>query len=715
MSSLESKLDAVTIYRAGAMCRRLATLPASAERQFRLGGLPLSLEPASLRARISAGGGRVVDVRPQFDVVLAEEVDVPSEQLALEAAQSALEALQQQQARLEGELDELQSLAPKFHEPKRGDPPRQAPVEALLALGDFTDGQLAPRLARRRALARELRDAQAEVTLRQQRLQEASSARRTERARLSRVAVVTLAEAPSTALQLELEYTVPGARWAPSYTLALERGLGGGTLHMRASVAQNTGEDWSGVALSLSTALPTRAVDVPELRSLRLGRRQEAPARSGWRAPPPGLDALFEGYDAAMTRLATPPTPPRVLAERVPEERVVAQRPVPPPPAARPAAAPSVSMAVRRASMAPEPMKKARGGAPVGGGGPPLERMREREETPPELELAAVERDEAWDGEGGTGSALKAAPEGSRGTAPTAQLDAALRDYERLIMPMPDIAQGRGRLLAATEADVLVVAGVSVRVDVVMTATVRAHQAALAVERLELPAQSTPVAPVDAFDFRYDCATRLDIPSTGTWTLVPVTACAVALTAEYVCVPSVEPKVYRTLQVANRGPTALLPGPVDVTAGDEFLMTTQLPALPPGGEATQRLGLGVEEAIKVARRTTYRETTGGFLGGSAVLPHDVEIELHNRLATPALVEVQERVPWADPSEKELKVEEAQVAPPWERIEAPLDGRRVRGARRWRVTVAPGQAMKLSAQYVIRMPADRMVVGGNRRS
>jgi hypothetical protein len=40
---------------------------------------------------------------------------------------------------------------------------------------------------------------------------------------------------------------------------------------------------------------------------------------------------------------------------------------------------------------------------------------------------------------------------------------------------------------------------------------------------------------------------------------------------------------------------------------------------------------------------------------------------------------------------------------------------VRGARRWVVAVPPGQSRTLTAQYTIRIPSDRMLVGGNRRS
>jgi uncharacterized protein (TIGR02231 family) len=171
------------------------------------------------------------------------------------------------------------------------------------------------RFEERRALERQLEDARRELDLRQRHLDEASTARRTERARLSRVAVVTLSGPVEAAAELEIEYLVPGARWAPTYALRLERGMTGGTLEMRASVAQATGEDWSGVALSLSTASLARRVDLPELRALKIGRRQEPPPRTGWREPPPGLDELFESYDAAMRGLPPPlrsrPAPPR--------------------------------------------------------------------------------------------------------------------------------------------------------------------------------------------------------------------------------------------------------------------------------------------------------------------------------------------------------------------------------------------------------------------
>ncbi|MEW6430288.1 MAG: mucoidy inhibitor MuiA family protein [Myxococcota bacterium] len=730
MGSLSSTLKAVTLYREGALCTRLAPLPAGAGRQVRLGGLPLSLEPGSLRAKLTKApdGLRVLDVRPQFDVELADEVHVPEEQKALEAAQAELERLQVRRGRVHTEISELENLRPRFLEPRRGEPPREAPVEALLALGDFGDARLAPRLEERRALDRQIEDAQRELELRRRRLQEASTARRTERARLSRVAVVTLSGPVEGEAELALEYLVPGARWVPNYALRLERGMTGGTLQLRASVAQATGEDWTGVALSLSTASLSRRADLPELRSLKIGRRQEPPPRSGWREPPPGLDELFEAYDNAMSGLPRPVPRPEMAApmegaigfarnQREKESReqvkvkkhaapasrggpgVVGGAPPPPPRMAMPAGAPMP---------APTAPLTAKAAASM------LSRSRRAEKADEDMEADVMMEDGAvfdpGDDEEGGVFELPSEP------APVAAvgLDVGLLDYSRLVMLGVSGAQ-RGRLQPGSPWDFAFVAGVSVQVDVVMAAVSRAQSSAAAVRSLPLPSNCREVGSINHFDYRYDCAAPVDVPSTGKWTTVPVMSCNVGLTPEYVCVPSVEPKVYRTLQVTNRSAHALPAGPVDVTQGDEFLLTTTLPAIPSGADATHRLGLGVEEAIKVARKTQYKETTGGFLGGSTVLPHDIEVEVNNRLATPALIEIRERVPFPAPDEKDLKVEEAEVTPKWEAVDQPVDGRVVKGARRWRVTVPPGQTMKLTAQFVIRMPGDKMLVGGNRRA
>ncbi len=760
MLVVPSVLDAVTVHADGALCTRVATISAENGRlptQVRINGLPLGLTTGSLRASILQGpsGLAVRDIRPSFDVQLPPEPDVPVEQRALEEAQEALARITTQLQRVQQELDTFLQLAPSFPKPKLGEPPREASPTAVLALGGFVDAELAALHARRLDLERQKRDAVAEVELRQRRLQEGSSAVRGQRAVLYRAALITLSEpgAAEGQARLALEYAVRGARWVPGYELRMPRSLDGGTLRMRASVVQRTGEDWNNVKLSLSTAELNRRADVPELKALRIGRRQPAPARSGWREPPPGLDELFAGYDAAGSAprpaqssplISMPQGETRVrsittevpVAKPRPQASMPAQAPLPEP-RDEEEAAPMAELA----DMPSAPAKKRSGGffapgspppppaapaaaAPMrqamakGGGG----LMRSRSAGPSRNEMAkemarydeapGMDLDEGGEALGGFGGAAPMEPEPPAGI----ELGGNLLDYDSLELASASQPGQRGKLQprpASFSQELIALTAVHVQVDIFSLLAV-SQQSLDSVQSISPPTwavpprQSTPY-----FDYRYDVETRMEVPSDAAWHTVSVFSAPVGLTAEYLCVPSMEPQVFRTVKVENRTPHALLAGPVDVTLGDEFLMTSPLPTLAPG--ATQRLGLGVEESIKVSRNTRFDEASGGVFGGANVLTHRVSVEVANRLGRPVTVEVRERVPVAPKDEKDIKVEEAEIKPAW-RTPEPLPGDTpVDGERAWRVTLQAGEKQALDATWVVRIPSSKMLQGGNRRT
>ena len=114
--------------------------------------------------------------------------------------------------------------------------------------------------------------------------------------------LVRLDAAQAPLLALEIDYVVASARWWPAYTARFTAGATRVAFAIDAFVAQASGEAWSGVALAISTADLASDVRLPELRSLRIGRAQAAP-RKGYRPPPAGLDAMFEGYDRAAAQL----------------------------------------------------------------------------------------------------------------------------------------------------------------------------------------------------------------------------------------------------------------------------------------------------------------------------------------------------------------------------------------------------------------------------
>lgn len=68
-------------------------------------------------------------------------------------------------------------------------------------------------------------------------------------------------------LDLDLDYVVPGARWMPTYDARLSPGGDSLEWHYYGVVSQQTGEDWTGVHLDLSTARPAAGSTPPVLPS----------------------------------------------------------------------------------------------------------------------------------------------------------------------------------------------------------------------------------------------------------------------------------------------------------------------------------------------------------------------------------------------------------------------------------------------------------------
>ena len=69
----------------------------------------------------------------------------------------------------------------------------------------------------------------------------------------------------ATKLTLRLSYQLPNATWRPVYDARLDTKTGKLALTQFGEVRQNTGEDWTDVALTLSTAQPTRGAELPRL------------------------------------------------------------------------------------------------------------------------------------------------------------------------------------------------------------------------------------------------------------------------------------------------------------------------------------------------------------------------------------------------------------------------------------------------------------------
>ncbi|GGW99003.1 hypothetical protein GCM10010297_21120 [Streptomyces malachitofuscus] len=680
-----SVLDSVVVYAQGALCRRLARGTVPTGGQVRVTGLPRSLDPDSLRARVvAASGTRVTEARVEVEAE-PHDADRAGELLReVERLRDVCAAARGRRDRQLTLVEEVGALRPVPPARRKDDPHRRTPADAWLNLSAFVDERLTGLHGRLRELEEELRRAEHDLSVAVDKLSRASTDAPSAHVAASFCAVLTLDGAgdAETEVEVEVEYGVPGAVWVPTYRLTHRQGEENGRLLLRASVAQRTGEDWTGVRIALATADLRRRTDLPRLRSVRIGRSQPAPASPGWREHPAGLTDLFAGYDAAGPRPGPEAVPAMVGAAPV----------APPPPAPGGYGGPPFPgdaeghLPQAFGSGAGDTVARSR---PRPGGMP---RTGARPAAAPAMAPAAPGA--------APPPAMSAAPPAAAPPAPVAgppQPDVAELDYSALVLCGPDDPQGRrGRLFPGAGFDPV---------------TAEYRRRAETVAALPLPGHTVrPRESAGSFDHRFDAAAPADIPSDGTWHSVTVGEVPVGLRTSYICVPSVERTVYTTLVLSNATGQALLAGPVEVSVDGEYLLTASLPTLAPGGVC--RVGLGPAEAIGVTRRTNLHESTAGLRNNVTVLDHRVHVELANRLAVPVCVEVRERVPVT--SEADVRIEErADWVAPEDDDEGPE--RHAPGTRLWRVELPAGGTAALDGGYEIRIPAGKALTGGNRRS
>ena len=751
-TALASRIESVTVYRRGARVVRVADVaPGALPAQVRIGGLPLGLSDSSVRARVEPveGDGSVpvaFDLRVALEVPEPDPSLPPANDAELVAARLEVQKAEWLVAQIEKELARLDRLGMAAR-PKgeKGQRPPASPVAARRALVRF-------KVDRERALRDELRVARDELDKAERRreaLQErerrSSQARQAREHELRKAVVVSLrgAAAGTSRSRLVLEYQVPGACWAPVYTVKLDEGMGGAALAARAVVAQNTGEDWTAVAMTLSTAEATAWTELPELSSMRIGRAQPQVAKLGWRPPPGGVDELYSDWDrvfAARIQTVSTTTVTGMVMTRQPEpamdvaeegefednETLVDRRVTLPPPPPAPAQSrpmpppgyggmamngPPPMPAVARPRSAARPVAAAAAGAAAVFAAPvaAAKALAKRRS-----EVSARARHDTDQMFGGLEMERELAPAAEEPAGATLVGDELLR-YGDLRMPAASAAR-RGHLVPAEQSaiylELLVEQRVQVRFDV-MAAVERARQRAVEVaNRVPTGCQ---LAWSEAFDYAYPAAARVDVRSDGDFHSIPLADKRTGCEPRYVVVPRESTDVFRTASVENPLEAPLLPGPIDVYLRGDFLLTTRLELTPARGRFT--LGLGVEQAIKVARNTRYREESTGLMGGALLLHHHVSVDIRNNLPRPAPIEVRERIPVSQEADDDVEVKLAQASPSWEEWEqdkASPGEPELKGGHRWRVTVPAGGKQELRADYDVKISAKHELVGGNRR-
>lgn len=104
--------------------------------------------------------------------------------------------------------------------------------------------------------------------------------------RTERVAIITVDKVNAAAGTLKLSYLVDSVSWQPQYRFRAGKANEPVGMEYLAAVQQQTGEDWSGVALALSTAQPMLHAAAPDLRMLEVSAVPLAASRQTASVPP---------------------------------------------------------------------------------------------------------------------------------------------------------------------------------------------------------------------------------------------------------------------------------------------------------------------------------------------------------------------------------------------------------------------------------------------
>ncbi len=169
---------------------------------------------------------------------------------------------------------------------------------------------------------------------------------------------------------------------------------------------------------------------------------------------------------------------------------------------------------------------------------------------------------------------------------------------------------------------------------------------------------------------------------------------------------------YRLDQVGNPLQVPLLAGLADVYVDGEYILSSNIATVPTKGQMDLRLR--IEQAIKVARNTSYQEACSGeTLVVFNELGYQIQIDMANRLSREGRIEVRERLPIPG-QEAKVDIQIHRVSPEWEKYEQEERGVPIRGGYRWQVQLPGGEHRTVSVQYTIKAFVDSEIVDGNRR-
>jgi uncharacterized protein (TIGR02231 family) len=256
-----SSIEKVTVYTDRAVVERKADLELKAGQSYIVfDNLPERVDPSSLQLK---GRGAVVveDLvfRSKYFAAIPDE-RIKALQASRDESDAKITAVQDKIARSNSEKQFLEKIASKVTATAEEGTSELNP-DKWSQMVKFYRERLSALDLEIRASERDQKAERAELARIDQELSRLSAGRQKKKNQ----ALAVLSATASAKASLTLSYTVAGPSWRPAYDLRVDSEKKTLQLSYNATISQNTGEDWGGVSLSLSTARAEVGGAQPEL------------------------------------------------------------------------------------------------------------------------------------------------------------------------------------------------------------------------------------------------------------------------------------------------------------------------------------------------------------------------------------------------------------------------------------------------------------------
>lgn len=278
--AVQTQVTQVTVYpdRARVTAQGEVELPVGTHRLL-VDELPLAMETDSIRV---TGRGTAVTRISGVDVARQHYTETPTEKVRqleqqIEQLGDELQALKDSKAGWLAHAKYLDGLRQATAEYARGLARGRIGVNEQTELIHFLQAQDEEMHTAVRALDQQQREQNRQMEKLRRELQELQAARPRQRYQ----ARVDIEVMTAGAFQLALSYVVQNSGWRPLYDIRLQMSENGAAnslaLTYIAQVQQNTGQDWAGVQLVVSTARPALNQRLPELHPWYVDERKIMP------------------------------------------------------------------------------------------------------------------------------------------------------------------------------------------------------------------------------------------------------------------------------------------------------------------------------------------------------------------------------------------------------------------------------------------------------